>query len=308
MKFNAKILLFGEYAVLYQSDALVIPFNQFSGELDFINGHSKDLKPKIRSNEVLNQLFTYLEKAENDSVFFYSFNINQFKTDIKNGLFFNSTIPEGYGIGSSGALTAAIFSNYHEKVIDNLGKDQWLSLRNTLAFIESYFHGNSSGFDPLVSYLNKGFYVNGSSVQMYHPDFSIYHPFLIDTQKARSTEHFVNIFLNKCIDPEFENIMKTEFLHLNNQCIQFLRNKDVENFFSSLKELSMFQYQHFEEMIVPELKTIWMQGLESDDFYLKLCGAGGGGYLLGFAREKAAIQKLKTEYDFKFMEIKEHFK
>ncbi len=235
MRFNAKILLFGEYAVLYQSDALVIPFNQFSGELDFINSHSKDLKPKIRSNEVLNQLFTYLEKAENDSAFFHSFNINQFKTDIKNGLFFNSTIPEGYGIGSSGALTAAIFSNYFEKVIDNLGKDQWLSLRNTLAFIESYFHGNSSGFDPLVSYLNKGFYVKRNSVQIYNPDFSIYHPFLIDTQKARSTEHFVNIFLNKCMDSEFENIIKTEFLHLNNQCIQFLRNKDIGNFFSSLK-------------------------------------------------------------------------
>lgn len=303
MIFNAKILLFGEYAVLYQSDALIVPFNQFSGELDFIKGHSRDLDHKIRSNEVLNQLFTYLEKAENDSVLFHSFNINQFKTDIKNGLFFNSTIPEGYGIGSSGALTSAIFSKYYKKVIDNPGKDQWLSLRNTLAFIESYFHGNSSGFDPLVSYLNRGFYVKRNSVQIYNPDFSIYNPFLIDTQKARSTEHFVNIFLNKCMVPEFENIIKTEFLNLNNQCIQFLRNKDAENFFSSVKELSMFQYKHFEEMIVPEFKTIWMQGLESDKFYLKLCGAGGGGYILGFTSDKKNIKKLSDNYQLNILEI-----
>lgn len=303
MKFNAKIMLFGEYAVLYQSDALIIPFNQFSGELDFIKSHSSDLNQKIRSNEVLNQLITYLEKAGNDSVFFHLFKIDQFKADIKNGLFFNSTIPEGYGTGSSGALTAAIYSNYYEKLIDNLRKDQWLSLRNTLAFIESYFHGNSSGFDPLVSYLNKGLYVNGNSVQIFNPDISVYHPFLIDTQKARSTEHFVNIFLNKCMIPEFESIIKTEFLNLNNRCIQCLRTKDSEKFFSSVKELSRLQFKHFDEMILPEFKAIWMQGLESDDFYLKLCGAGGGGYLMGFAPDKKNINKLSDDYQLNILKI-----
>jgi len=46
-----------------------------------------------------------------------------------------------------------------------------------------------------------------------------------------------------------------------------------------------------------------MQGLSSGDFYLKLCGAGGGGYLLGFTPEKAIIHKLKAEYDLKIVEV-----
>jgi mevalonate kinase len=35
---------------------------------------------------------------------------------------------------------------------------------------------------------------------------------------------------------------------------------------------------------VPEKwHALWQQGLDSKQFYLKLCGAGGGGFLLGIA-------------------------
>ena len=40
------------------------------------------------------------------------------------------------------------------------------------------------------------------------------------------------------------------------------------------------------------IKAVWKKGIESGDYYLKLCGSGGGGYILGFTRdyEKAKAQ------------------
>ena len=35
-------------------------------------------------------------------------------------------------------------------------------------------------------------------------------------------------------------------------------------------------------MIVDPVKTLWQQSFESNECFIKLCGAGGGGYYLGF--------------------------
>ena len=45
-------------------------------------------------------------------------------------------------------------------------------------------------------------------------------------------------------------------------------------------------------MIPDQFQSIWKKGIESGDYYLKLCGSGGGGYILGFTRdyEKAKLQ------------------
>ncbi|MDK2977469.1 MAG: mevalonate kinase [Bacteroidales bacterium] len=295
MSFNAKILLFGEYAVLYQSDALLIPFEKFSGKLDFIDKHSNNLQQQIQSNKLLHQLSLYLEKAKMDSRLFYSFNLTQLKTDIKHGLFFNSKIPEGYGIGSSGALVAAIFSKYSEKRQKGAVKDQWIILKDQLALIESFFHGKSSGLDPLVSFLDQRLLVQGNNIQPVNPDLSSFYPFLIDTSKTRTTQEYVQLFRHKCKMPTYEKNIKTRLLDLNNRCIHSLLQGDHPTFCSTLKQLSLFQYEAFEEMIIPEFKSIWKQGIDSDTYYLKLCGAGGGGYLLGFSRNKSQLDQLHKD-------------
>ena len=57
-------------------------------------------------------------------------------------------------------------------------------------------------------------------------------------------------------------------------------------------------------MIPKEFHKIWASGIESNDYYLKLCGSGGGGYILGFTRnlEKAkkilSAHKLEVVYTF----------
>jgi len=46
-----------------------------------------------------------------------------------------------------------------------------------------------------------------------------------------------------------------------------------------------------------------MHGIESGDFYLKLCGAGGGGYLLGFAHNRKDIEQLEQQFKLEVLEL-----
>jgi mevalonate kinase len=38
-------------------------------------------------------------------------------------------------------------------------------------------------------------------------------------------------------------------------------------------------------------REIWRKGLETDRYYLKLCGAGGGGFILGFVKDMDYLLK-----------------
>jgi mevalonate kinase len=48
-------------------------------------------------------------------------------------------------------------------------------------------------------------------------------------------------------------------------------------------------------MIPDRFKPCWKDGLTSNDFSLKLCGSGGGGYLLGFTENLTKTQKYFKE-------------
>jgi mevalonate kinase len=56
-------------------------------------------------------------------------------------------------------------------------------------------------------------------------------------------------------------------------------------------------------MVLPEYEALWKMGLESDNFYLKLCGAGGGGFILGFTPNINETTKLLDEHNIKIIEV-----
>jgi len=49
--------------------------------------------------------------------------------------------------------------------------------------------------------------------------------------------------------------------------------------------LSTLQLECFDGMISDKYREFWMEGLITGEYYLKLCGSGGGGFILGFTRD-----------------------
>jgi mevalonate kinase len=52
-----------------------------------------------------------------------TFDLAELKNDVETGMYFDSSIPQGYGVGSSGALVAAIYDRYAQDkitVLENL--------------------------------------------------------------------------------------------------------------------------------------------------------------------------------------------
>jgi mevalonate kinase len=93
----------------------------------------------------------------------------------------------------------------------------------------------------------------------------------------------VTRFLENCKQKDYLYAIMNQFLPLNNDCIHYLIKGEMNNFFKQLKNLSRFQYSWFSDMIPDDYKALWKHGFDSDEYTLKLCGSGGGGYILGFA-------------------------
>ena len=101
--FYSKILLFGEYGIIKDSKGLSIPYNFYNGALK----KDKNLSDQAKaSNASLKRFAEYLSNINKDLV---TFDIEALNQDIDQGMFFDSSIPQGYGVGSSGALVAAIY-------------------------------------------------------------------------------------------------------------------------------------------------------------------------------------------------------
>ena len=149
--FYSKILLFGEYGIIKNSKGLSIPYNFYKGGLKIGDINSNSAK---RSNQSLCLFRNYLKQID---ALIVVFDFKKMNRDLLEGMYFDSTIPQGYGVGSSGALVAAFYDRYAVNkytILENLTRDKILKLKNIFSNMESYFHGKSSGLDPLNSYLS----------------------------------------------------------------------------------------------------------------------------------------------------------
>ena len=187
--FLSKILLFGEYGILKNSKAISIPFHKYQGNLEFGDLTDNDVK---KSNKSISDFFNFLKKSNQKN----NFNIIQFEIDIKKGLFFKSSIPIGYGLGSSGALVAAVYHKYFFNKIQiskDLSSDKLIKLKEIFSQIESYFHKKSSGIDPLNSYVGYPLFIesNDTIAVNYEKDLifeMMEHHIKISKRQTRSKE------------------------------------------------------------------------------------------------------------------------
>ncbi len=310
--FHAKILLFGEYTIILHSKALSIPYTYFTGHLSFID-HKKYTRfdKAVRSNEHLQSYHKFL--STNDELNnLIELDLDQFRKDIDEGLYFESNIPQGYGIGSSGALVAALYSRYSSSPLEASDNSAIQELKEIFSILESYFHGTSSGMDPLNCYISEPLLVHNDH---YIEKVSVPHKnnnrdgavFLLNSGYPGNTEPLVTGFLEKTKDSEYRQKLLNEIIPLNNTCINFLVKGDLESFFLSLKELSLWQLKYFTEMIPGKFNTIWKEGLDRNDYYLKLCGSGGGGFFLGFTGNYDHAEDIMKKKGFDIMPVFKNF-
>lgn len=284
-KFSSKIILFGEYAVLKGAKLLAIPFNKYKGKLVIPSKNTILTKEQNISNHNIFLLFNHIQKQ----TFHFTPDLKRFNQNIIQNIYFSSNIPQNYGVGSSGALVASIYNQYffnRNQLIES--SDIIENIKNDLALIESFFHGKSSGSDPLVSYLNKALIINGESMnQLKHPETII--PFIINTGQSSSTQNFVNLFEK---NTEFNKNHLKRFIELNNIVIDhYLANKP--HLFNRIIELAEVEKSLIPEMFIKPKNLETIEFKYKNELAIKLCGSGGGGFLLGFVKKTNSAEIFK---------------
>ena len=307
--FYSKILLFGEYGIIKDSKGLSIPYNFYKGALK-VDANPDEVA--VKSNQSLGRFATYLKQLQETQPELVQFDIEALQADVAKGMYFDSTIPQGYGVGSSGALVASIYDKYaFDKItiLENLTREKLLKLKKIFGEMESFFHGKSSGLDPLNSYLSLPILINSkddiepAGIPSQTPDGKGA-VFLLDSGIVGETAPMINIFMESMKKEGFRNMLKTQFVKHTDACIDDFLKGDVKSLFGNVKQLSKTVLRNFKPMIPASFHELWQQGLESNDYYLKLCGSGGGGYILGFtedidkARKALAGHKVEVVYNF----------
>ncbi len=293
--FNSKILLFGEYCIIHDAMGFAVPYDLFQGRLIFTE--LSQVSPKVtHSNQEVRSFMAHLRNLSDLGV---DFDFDSMDFDIEQGLFFESSIPQGFGLGSSGALTASIYVRYAKNKIyinGNPSSEDIVRLKTILGRMEAHFHGSSSGFDPLICYLNRPLLIK-SKHEIEAKDIPTFEDkggaiFLLNTARPRRTEPLVNLFLEKCKQDDFLNLCKKELYTCNDRCIQSFLSNEVPLLLENVAQLSQFQFEHLKPMIPTLYHHLWSYGLSSGDYSLKLCGAGGGGFILGFTKNFAKTRRL----------------
>ena len=283
--YPAKLLLFGEHLLLLGAPAVAVPVPAFGGRWAWQD------RPAAASN-----LLAFLDSLVAGAA--QIIDTDRFRQDIAAGIFFDSNIPQGYGLGSSGALCAAVYDRYGRKKTHALS-----ALKAIFAGMESFFHGHSSGIDPLTSYLGQPVLIENQTEVRLIPAATWPDPprvFLLDSNLPRRTGPLVQWFLEHSRQPDWRTRLEGDLLPAHRAMVQGWLQGQPAVFWPALRLVSRFQFTHFHPMVPASLRSIWQEYLDGDVLTFKICGAGGGGFLLGFARDQTALTALQARHSLVF--------
>ena len=281
--------------MIFGSEALLTPYYSAFGEWSSVI--NRPSAQAFESNESIRKFYNYL----NDNDEFRILDLKRFEMEINAGLFFDSNIPLGYGVGSSGALVAAIFDRYKLIEINDIPK-----LKTFLAKMESFFHGSSSGMDPLQCYLGKPFILSQQTTDNSQQSFTILnddfmsddiHIFLIDTKIKSPTAPLVERFKELRKDAAYLDKFDNEYVPMICKCIKSLIEKNDNDFYKYLSQVSKLQIELLSHTIPEKTRDYFLTDINKDGFQVKLCGAGGGGFLLGFSNNIQKTNEFWKEND-----------
>lgn len=284
--YHSKLLLFGEYTVTLGSGALAKPLPTYGGRWT-----ASTLVDNTASN--LNFL---ADALKNDQTLSSIYDTYRFRDEIDQGLVFDSSIPQGYGLGSSGALVAALYDRFALNKTEDIPL-----LKKILGSTENIFHGNSSGIDPLVSYLNVPVWIESSGkITKIDKKLKCSGFFVVDTNLPRKTEPLVQWFKRKVNKHAAFKSGVTLLASINQLAIQSILDNDQQSLLAQMKQISMIQSDLFINLIPDDFRSLWKIGLDSEKYFMKICGAGGGGMMLGYTQDRPFVYETFAAYNVTF--------
>lgn len=271
MQYPSKLMLFGEYAVIAGGEGLAIPWPDFFAEWVEQPETASAYRPHLE------RFAKWLYEQGFDSIL----DTDTFLQELEDGLDMHLNIPIGYGVGSSGAVVAAVYDRYAK---EKLPISDLIALRNTLASMENFFHATSSGLDPLVCYVQQPIHITPYAINVVSTPISFgnLQMRLLDCGFARATHPLVSAFKEKLSDPHFHTALQ-EYIQLSNACIEHVLSWHETKFEQALRKLSAWQFHNFDFAIPEHLRKEWQDAVLSGNCFYKLCGAGGGGFMLVFS-------------------------
>jgi len=285
-EYPSKIMLAGEYGVVAGGSALSIPFYKYKARIRSLSDVPRDKKEEASSSlEYIGYLYDYI-RNRGTGAFHAPPDLDLFGRSLDT-YWLELSIPIGYGLGSSGAVSAAIYDLFFPKSTTLTLKQQ----KEDLASIESYFHGKSSGVDALTCHADTPlrFGENGSIESVGFDPEKIkggYRFFLLDSGERFDTGPLVQHFLTWMKDPGFEQSIREQYLPMNQKLIESLLGERDADPGLLVRLISDFQMEHFRRMIPDKMLDVWIDGQVSNEYYLKLNGSGGG-FMLGLTHESS---------------------
>ncbi|MEY3052503.1 MAG: hypothetical protein RLY31_2288 [Bacteroidota bacterium] len=286
----AKLLLFGEHTVNSGSNALAVPLTAYQARWQRPEGLSKNALTTLQQQ--LPEFAAYLSGLSGAGGLPLPLDTDGFSAAVAAGWVLASDIPAGYGAGSSGALVAAVYACWGTPS-GNLDL-----LKRMLSTMEGFFHGTSSGTDPLICYLQEPLLLHresGMQVVALPPPPQHIKLFLLDTGIQRKATPLIGWFLSRTEDPDFRRSCTNGLLPaVDGAIVAFLEGRE-EDLFYAFHEISTFQSVHLTRLVPEGLLSTWEEGLQGSLFRLKLCGAGGGGFLLGITQDWVGLRRRYPE-------------
>lgn len=280
MNYPAKVMLAGEYGVLMGGSALTFPLHSYYARVKE-RAHIPEGKEDeaSRSEQNLQELSAYIGKLPEDT--FHVPPDRNLLAARTAGYWLETNIPVGGGLGSSGAVSAALYDCFFPGARELPLQKQ----REDLAVIESYFHGKSSGVDALTCFTGQSLYfsMDGSVRKVGFDPAGIpggYRFFLVDSGERIASAPLVQHFLLEMKASSFASSIRNEYLMITQKLIETLLGEREADPGMLVRVLSDYQYTHFRKMIPPVMLDAWIEGQVTGEYLLKLIGSGGG-FLLG---------------------------
>ena len=277
----SKVILFGEYSMIFDSTALVLPLKLFSAKWNADRGRSPEFMSFSRKE--LSRFCGFLRGEER---FSNVIDLDVLEEDLQKGWYLDSDVPVGYGLGSSGTVVAAVYDRYAKTPVRDL-----MRLKDLFSQMESFFHGSSSGIDPLQCYLGRPFRITAEGAELLADGFLKNHLqiCLIDTEMKSDTKPLVEYFKRQREKEEYLRDFQRDYLPYVKGCMDAVIQGNTDCFFKRLQKLTSAQRVFFGPMIPDPVAELFERTYDFH-FGVKILGSGGGGYILGFTddRQKAS--------------------